>query len=155
MDSSIPDGERNEQTPGLLMHVGQISAEFKRLRLAQALPQVRVAHELGITQAALSAWETGKSKSLRAPTLDKAIQLIDTWRANSNILLLPGDRTKPAITEYDKPARRRRSESKERSRQRMIEEIKSKVGPERPSAEVLSVLSWNDLFDIYVLSKIE
>ncbi len=137
------------------MDIEQLRAEFKRLRLAQGRSQVSVAEELGITQASLSAWETRKSQSLRTRTLNEVYHLVETWRADSNIVHIPANLTKAAPGGHDKPNREVTPPSRGRARERMMKAIRSKLGPEAPGAAALAALSKEDLLDVYILSKLE
>lgn len=155
MDSSIPSNEVTGRSPDRLMDIGQLRIEFKRLRIARKRTQANVAEELGITQASLSAWETGKNQSLRTRTLNEVIHLVDTWRADSNILQIPAGRIKAASATHDQPIRKASSPAKDRAREKMIRAIKLKQGSDAPSADILADLSWKDLLEIFILSKME
>ena len=155
MESSTPNTEVMGQGPERLMDMEQLRAEFRRWRGDRGRSQVSIAEELGITQASLSAWETGKSQSLRAPTLNEVIHLIDRWRADSNIVHIPAARMKAATRGHDKPVPEVRSPSRERAREKMMEAVRSKLGSGAPSADVLADLSGKDLLDVYIFSKLE
>lgn len=154
MDLSASDSEARNEHPGRLMDVGQLRVQFKRLRVAQKRSQESVAKELGITQASLSAFETGKNQSLRTHTLNKLIHLVDTWRGDTNILTIPTDRVKTPTVDRDHTNGDRATAAHARVREKMVRAIKAKMGPESMSAEALASLSWKDLLDVYILSKL-
>jgi len=52
------------------------------------MTQVAVARHLGITQASLSAFETGKNETMRKATLNKIIALVKGWRSEQKIVSL-------------------------------------------------------------------
>ena len=155
MDSSISNSADPEQGSDHLMDIAQLRDEFKRLRRAHKLSQVYVANMLQITQAALSAWETGKNQSLRTPALNGVIHLVGQWRADTNIVQIPAGRIRTSSRGDTEPDGRKSSSAREQARTRMVKAVRSKLRPDAPSAAVLDDLGWNDILDAYILSKFD
>lgn len=60
--------------------------ELRRLREERGISQVELAEKLHVTQAAVSAFERGKNRSMRKATLEKIRQVVSHWRKGSNIV---------------------------------------------------------------------
>lgn len=71
---------------------GEIMKNLKRLREKQELTQEQLAKQVGVSQANVAMWETGKSK----PTLDMAYELAKIFDCSIDYLL--GKDEKPKAT---------------------------------------------------------
>ena len=61
----------------------QLAENLRALRARRKLSQVEVADGIGVTQAALSAWECGK----QSMTLDKATKVADYYEVSLDELV--------------------------------------------------------------------
>jgi len=64
---------------------GTIGYNFKRAREAAQLTQSAVAEQLGVTQSAVSEWESGK----RVPAGDVVARVAALYRCSTDALLRP------------------------------------------------------------------
>jgi transcriptional regulator with XRE-family HTH domain len=152
MDWNASTNEAQGQEPKHLMDMGEVCDEFRRLRIGLKRSQESVAKELGITQASLSAWETGKNAALRAHTMNKVIRLIETWRTASNILPIPSDRIKPPSRRAKAPRTTKSAAAldEEARRRKLVETLREMLGPDPMCSEVLSQLPFKKLMDYYI-----
>lgn len=63
-----------------------LRSDLLRYRRMQRVTQSQLAPMLGITQAALSAFETHKNVRMRPESMDKLERIIREWRNESNIV---------------------------------------------------------------------
>ncbi len=64
----------------------QLRGDVRKLRKERGLTQADLAQKLGVTQAAVSAFEKGKNAKMRKQTLNRLIDLVGDWKAASHIV---------------------------------------------------------------------
>lgn len=136
----------------------ELRLEFRKCRLELGYSQQYVATEiLGVTQATLSAWETGRNKSMRSETLNSIFHLVRDWQTqivdDSNIVPIGTGERRPKAPAVESRVMDQR-ERRERARQKLEHAVKSYLGPERASHGMIEDLSWKDLIDLYALTRL-
>lgn len=76
--------------------IDELRSEFTRLRKARKMTQAGVAAHLGVRQATISAFELGKSGTMRKDHLDKIVELVQAWRGGHTRIIPFGFPETPA-----------------------------------------------------------
>lgn len=104
----------------------RLREESRNWRENKKLTQVEVAKRLGITQGALSAFETGVNRSMRPNTMSKLHELVREWKGENRIV--PFAEPKGASIKKPSSSQRRGAEGTRASESGQKQKKKRKLG---------------------------